>query len=35
MLDPSHENAGVEIIEEEPHEMMLDNYKERMADVIA
>jgi hypothetical protein len=35
MLDPSHENAGVEIIEEAEHEMMIPNYKEKMADVIA
>lgn len=33
----NHENAGVEIIKEEDaeHPMMLPNYKDRMADVIA
>lgn len=38
ILDPNHENAGVEVIENEPemdHEMMIPNYKEKMADVIA
>ena len=36
MLDPNHENAGVEIIQPEiEHEMMIPNYKEKMADVIA
>ena len=37
ILDPTHENAGVEIIEPEvvEHEMMIPNYKEKMADVIA
>ena len=37
MLDPSHENAGVEILEPEvvEHEMMIPNYKEKMQDVIA
>jgi hypothetical protein len=37
---PDHDNAGVEVIEEEPeeenaHPMMIPNYKEKMADVIA
>ena len=35
MLDATHENAGVEIVQEEAHEMMIPDYKERMADVIA
>jgi len=35
MLDPSHENAGVEIIEDGEHEMMIPDYKDRMANVIA
>lgn len=36
MLESTHENAGVEIIEAEvEHEMMIPNYKEKMADVIA
>jgi hypothetical protein len=37
MLDHTHENAGVEILEPEAeeHEMMIPNYKEKMADVIA
>ena len=35
MLDPTHENAGVEVVKDEAHEMMIPDYKERMADVIA
>lgn len=35
MLNANHENAGVEIVEEGAMEGMIDNYKERMVDVLA
>lgn len=35
MLDPTHENAGVEVVKGEENENMIPDYKERMADVIA
>jgi hypothetical protein len=41
MLDPNHENAGVEVFDDKEeskemdHPMMIPNYKEQMKDVIA
>jgi len=36
MLDSQHDNAGVEVLKgDDEHEMMIPNYKEKMADVIA
>ena len=38
MLDANHDNAGVEVVKDEDledHGMMIPNYKEKMADVIA
>jgi len=35
MLDATHENAGVEVVKDEDHELMIPDYKERMTDIIA
>jgi hypothetical protein len=35
MPKEKHENEGIIIVEEAEHPMMIENYKEKMADVIA